>query len=680
MTAPTPPLAGAPDLRTAIHDLRPQGMITKSQVYIDGFVAARSLAADLAFSLKAQSVSVPESARSMLEETANKLVTYTSIYTGDKQAKRLINELRELAANIVAPAAPLPQPQADAEAQAELAELQAKFDEQNTAFHFTSLKLKDAEEEIARLNLEHAFAVATAGPQQGEGSIDSPEFIKALDGWYLNNHNPDNEAYRALIAYIDSWHSARLARTATPDVETAINGLVAALQTSKGWMYAYANSIVRDAIARTAAPSDTGALKNLLDALQPVLDAHRVSEEDSMSSLEPDSYVIFTGSGSWAKPVNVTRGHLRSLETAAWAITKPKAPSEHPDDLAVDRFAAAMRAKMAKQRAKGYGGWDDPAQCTDESLADKLMTHTQKGDPVDVANFAMMLHQRHGGDTYIVGDVLKIAALDFARRVAAAWLPETPAPSEGLAIPTANQIAEDLAAAKRGATCPMCGWDRPHEHTPREIIIYRNGIKWGVRNGNEPWPNDQGPAQDERDDAARTRGEVGAGENEHHEHRAGQPNTDRADIASHSGRDGVSSDREIRTPDGREGIDQPRPVPVEAIPTGTFECPICGVPKPHRHDESETIRFHWHRVDFETFIESMTRLTGSANNFFSIGQIEISESCYRLGAPAQYARGKMEWAERTPCSDGYQRKFVQTFWEIYKDGIRAAHAKKGGAA
>ncbi len=66
----------------------------------------------------------------------------------------------------------------------------------------------------------------------------------------------------------------------------------------------------------------------------------------------------------------------------------------HPDDIAVDRFAAAMRAKMAASRAKGRGGWDDPAQCTIESLQTMLIEHLAKGDPVDIGNFAMMLFNR----------------------------------------------------------------------------------------------------------------------------------------------------------------------------------------------------------------------------------------------------------------------------------------------
>lgn len=66
----------------------------------------------------------------------------------------------------------------------------------------------------------------------------------------------------------------------------------------------------------------------------------------------------------------------------------------HPDDMAVDCFAAAMKAKMAKQRAKGYGGWDSPDQCPAEWLKTMLAAHIAKGDPVDVGNFAMMLWNR----------------------------------------------------------------------------------------------------------------------------------------------------------------------------------------------------------------------------------------------------------------------------------------------
>lgn len=68
----------------------------------------------------------------------------------------------------------------------------------------------------------------------------------------------------------------------------------------------------------------------------------------------------------------------------------------HPDDLAVDRFALAMKAKLAQKRAEGRGGWDNPDECSVEWLSELLIRHIKKGDPIDVGNFAMMIHQRGG--------------------------------------------------------------------------------------------------------------------------------------------------------------------------------------------------------------------------------------------------------------------------------------------
>lgn len=66
----------------------------------------------------------------------------------------------------------------------------------------------------------------------------------------------------------------------------------------------------------------------------------------------------------------------------------------HPDDAAVDRFAATMKWKLAKKRAEGRGGWDNPAVCSIDDLARMLVTHVAKSDPIDIANFAMMLWNR----------------------------------------------------------------------------------------------------------------------------------------------------------------------------------------------------------------------------------------------------------------------------------------------
>lgn len=76
------------------------------------------------------------------------------------------------------------------------------------------------------------------------------------------------------------------------------------------------------------------------------------------------------------------------------ATGKQQVGEVHPDDAAVDAFAVAMKEKMAAARGKGRGGWEDPAQCSADDLSRMLRDHVDKGDPRDVANFCMMLHQR----------------------------------------------------------------------------------------------------------------------------------------------------------------------------------------------------------------------------------------------------------------------------------------------
>ncbi len=89
----------------------------------------------------------------------------------------------------------------------------------------------------------------------------------------------------------------------------------------------------------------------------------------------------------------ITHDELAEFMSRA-ALTSAKAPEDHPDDIAVDRFAVAMKTKLAKKRSEGRGGWDDKEACSNGALSQMLVEHVRKGDPVDVANFAMMIHER----------------------------------------------------------------------------------------------------------------------------------------------------------------------------------------------------------------------------------------------------------------------------------------------
>jgi hypothetical protein len=77
-------------------------------------------------------------------------------------------------------------------------------------------------------------------------------------------------------------------------------------------------------------------------------------------------------------------------QTAEFAASNPA----HFDNQSVEAFAHAMRVKLAVKRMEGRGGWQDKELCSGEFLSQLLREHVEKGDPVDVANFCMMLHQR----------------------------------------------------------------------------------------------------------------------------------------------------------------------------------------------------------------------------------------------------------------------------------------------
>ena len=68
------------------------------------------------------------------------------------------------------------------------------------------------------------------------------------------------------------------------------------------------------------------------------------------------------------------------------------------DIVGVDRFALAMKKKLAKKRAEGKRGWNTTLEsgwgCDVQQLESMLRQHLAKGDVVDVANFCMMLRER----------------------------------------------------------------------------------------------------------------------------------------------------------------------------------------------------------------------------------------------------------------------------------------------
>ncbi len=112
--------------------------------------------------------------------------------------------------------------------------------------------------------------------------------------------------------------------------------------------------------------------------------------------------------------------------------------------------------------------------------------------------------------------------------------PEREAPSIG-------QIIEVAESWQRGFMCPLCGHDQPHEHSPREITIYRNGVKWGLKNGTEQWPwkGYPSPSKNAGHDSKGVGRQGGHGTDQHHEHRVGQSGSDREVNELDSQGDGV---------------------------------------------------------------------------------------------------------------------------------------------
>ena len=68
--------------------------------------------------------------------------------------------------------------------------------------------------------------------------------------------------------------------------------------------------------------------------------------------------------------------------------------SRMADELGVLNFQREMRDKLEAKRLQGRSGWDDPDQCSIESLWELLEEHVQKRQAIDIGNFAMMIWNR----------------------------------------------------------------------------------------------------------------------------------------------------------------------------------------------------------------------------------------------------------------------------------------------
>lgn len=57
----------------------------------------------------------------------------------------------------------------------------------------------------------------------------------------------------------------------------------------------------------------------------------------------------------------------------------------------VDDFAEEMKAKLIAKSLQGWNGWET---CPIEDLENGLKNHIEKGDMVDMANYALLINAR----------------------------------------------------------------------------------------------------------------------------------------------------------------------------------------------------------------------------------------------------------------------------------------------
>lgn len=129
------------------------------------------------------------------------------------------------------------------------------------------------------------------------------------------------------------------------------------------------------------------------DNLQRVIESHLTEIADGLWSGVEVAFVAY-GDGNPELDILVLSGQPQDVIDAVSRRMRTAPANMHPDDVAVDRFAAAMKAKLAEARSKGRGGWQDKADCSQQLLSNMLHGHVAKGDPRDVANFCMFLQQR----------------------------------------------------------------------------------------------------------------------------------------------------------------------------------------------------------------------------------------------------------------------------------------------
>lgn len=111
--------------------------------------------------------------------------------------------------------------------------------------------------------------------------------------------------------------------------------------------------------------------------------------------------------------------------------------TQHPDDDAIDAFAAELRKRMTDKREQGRNGWE---HCDLDDLGLKLLRSIADGNPIDVGNYAMMISTLGGGTEHVLQKHTDTVLYEF--RLGLRVIPEN-------AVEAWNRIAEAARAAVR---------------------------------------------------------------------------------------------------------------------------------------------------------------------------------------------------------------------------------------
>ena len=130
-----------------------------------------------------------------------------------------------------------------------------------------------------------------------------------------------------------------------------------------------------------------GRDERILEALDTLVESNRRMEEAIEFACASDLWEERPDLGGEVYEYKYLEWYVDVLQDAL--TPKPL----HPDDAMVEAAALAMREKLAAKRKEGRGGWEEMSM---GALNSMLVNHIAKGDPVDVLNFAAMIHARGG--------------------------------------------------------------------------------------------------------------------------------------------------------------------------------------------------------------------------------------------------------------------------------------------